>query len=105
MVDSGAAFCAINQKLLDKIFAQVSDFKLPIAPVGKEYIHAPTLQIKSFSAGSMVQSDIMVSVVDFPEGFQLDGLLGMNFLGKYRFTIEPDTATLILRDIPLKKTK
>lgn len=63
------------------------------------------MQIRNFSVGAMVQNNIVVSVVDFPEGFQLDGLLGMSFLGKYRFTIEPDTATLILRNIPLKKTK
>lgn len=51
----------------------------------------------------MIQKKVLVSVVDFPEGFRLDGLLGMNFLGKYRITIETDTATLILREIKKKK--
>ncbi len=27
------------------------------------------------------------------------GLLGMDFLRQYRFTVEPDTATLILRPV------
>jgi len=50
-----------------------------------------------------MQKNILVSIVDFPDRFHLDGLLGMNFLGKYRITIETDTATLILREIKKKK--
>jgi len=33
--------------------------------------------------------------------FGFHGLIGMDFLRQYRFTVEPDTATLILR--PLRK--
>lgn len=53
----------------------------------------------------MSQEDVLVSIVDFRQELKLDGLLGMNFLGKYRFTIEPAAAMLILRDIPPKKNK
>ncbi|KAA0221880.1 hypothetical protein EDS67_27820 [candidate division KSB1 bacterium] len=66
---------------------------------------ASTLRIDDFVVGGKMQKNMLVTIVDLPPGFQLDGLLGMNFLGKYRFTIEPDTATLILRNIPVKKTK
>jgi hypothetical protein len=46
---------------------------------------------------------LLVPVVDFPNSFNLDGVLGMSFLHNYRFTIEPDTSTLVLRDIPVRK--
>jgi predicted aspartyl protease len=103
MVDSGAAYCSINRRLLDKIVAEPANFTLNIAPIGKEPISAPALNVKNFVVGSAVQSNILVAIVDFPKGFHLDGLLGMNFLGKYRFTIESDTATLVLREIKKKK--
>ncbi len=103
MVDSGAAYCAINRKLLDRINAEPADVTLSIASIGKQPISASTLRIENFAVGGMIQKKVLVSVVDFPEGFRLDGLLGMNFLGKYRITIETDTATLILREIKKKK--
>lgn len=105
MVDSGAAYCAINRKKLDTITAEPTAINLAIAPIGKNLVTTPALKIGNFSVGFLSQEDILVSIVDFPEELKLDGLLGMNFLGKYRFTIEPNTATLILHDIPPKKTK
>ena len=103
MVDSGATYCSINQKLLDKIIAEPTDIKLSIAPIGKERLSVATLRIDTFAVGGTIQKNMLVSIVDFPEGFQLDGILGMNFMGKYRITIETDTATLILREIKKKK--
>lgn len=47
--------------------------------------------------------NFLVSIIDFPPDFQIDGVLGMDFMGKYRITIETDTATLVLRGIPKKK--
>jgi hypothetical protein len=50
-----------------------------------------------------MRRNLLISIVDFPMGFQFDGVLGMDFVGKYRITIETDTNTLILREIPKKK--
>lgn len=102
MVDTGAADCAIA---LDQVVAEPTPHKVVIAPIGTELVTASTLRINDFVVGGRMQKNVLVTIVDLPAGFQLDGLIGMNFLGKYRFTIEPDTATLILRDIPIKKTK
>jgi hypothetical protein len=46
---------------------------------------------------------MFVPIVDFPKDIQSDGLLGMDFMGKYRITIETDSARLVLREIPIKK--
>ncbi|MDZ7289887.1 MAG: retroviral-like aspartic protease family protein [candidate division KSB1 bacterium] len=103
MVDSGSAYCAINQKLLDKIVAEPTTEMRSVAPLGKEVIKTPTLLIENFVVGGLREKDFVVSIVDFPAGFQIDGLLGMDFMGKYRITIETDSQTLILREIPKKK--
>ena len=36
-------------------------------------------------------------VLDFPQELKIDGLLGMNVLGRFRLTIEAETGTLVLR--------
>jgi len=103
VVDSGATYCAISRKLLDKFVAEPADLKISIAPVGKEPVFASTLNIENFIVGGIRQKNVLTSIVDFPPNLQIDGLLGMDFMGKYRITIEPDTRTLVLRQIPKKK--
>ncbi len=104
MVDCGAAHCIINRNLLDQIAAEVSDTKLRLAPIGKQTVLASALKIKDFEVGARKQNDVTVGILDFPDELKkLNGLLGMNFLRNYRFTIEPDTATLVLREIPIRK--
>lgn len=104
MVDCGAAHCALNRKKLDLINAEPAGVNITIAPVGKDLLTAPALMVRDFMVGAKRQNDVLLAVLDFPTPLQkLDGLLGMNFLGSYRFTIEPDTSTLVLRDIPVRK--
>jgi len=99
MVDSGAAYCSINQKLLDKIVAESTDVTLSLAPLGKKLVIVPTVKIENFIVGDKVQKNALLAIVDCPDELKIDGILGMNFMGKYRITIETDTATLILREI------
>lgn len=103
LVDSGAAYCAINRKLSDKIVAEPTGKTRPVAPLGKELVNTSVLRIENFVVGGLKENNFEISVVDFPIGFQIDGILGMDFMGKYRITIEADTKTLILREIPKKK--
>jgi predicted aspartyl protease len=103
IVDTGAAYCAIARKALDKIVAEPTSVTRSIAPIGKEVVEAPTLRIDTFLVGGVIQKNMIVPIVDFPKDIQSDGLLGMDFMGKYRITIEPDTQTLVLRQIPKKK--
>lgn len=103
LVDSGAAYCGINRNVLDKIVAEPTSKTRSVAPLGKELISTPTLRIENFVVGGLKENGFEVSVFDFPVGFQIDGVLGMDFMGKYRITIEPDNKTLILREIPKKK--
>ncbi len=104
MVDCGAAHFALNRRKLDVINAEPAGVNITIAPVGKSLITAPALTVRDFMVGAQKQNNILLAALDFPEALsKLDGLLGMNFLHNYRFTIEPDTATLVLREIPVRK--
>lgn len=104
MVDCGAAHCALNRKKLDLVNAEPAGVNITIAPIGKDLVTAPALRVRDFMVGAKKQNNVLLAVLDFPAPLErLDGLLGMNFLGNYRFTIEPDTSTLVLRDKSIRK--
>lgn len=103
LVDCGAAHSAINRRLLDRITAIPSAITVTLAPLGKDTVVASTVKIRRLRVGAKIQNDLLMPIVDFPNSFNLDGVLGMSFLHNYRFTIEPDTSTLVLREIPIRK--
>ncbi|MGH7456700.1 MAG: aspartyl protease family protein, partial [bacterium] len=95
LVDSGAANTAVKRQALDKITAEPTEIKRSIAPVGQKTVTVSTLKVDDLVVGGVVQKNLLVSIIDFPSGFKFDGVLGMDFMGKYRITIETDTAILV----------
>lgn len=80
----------------------ISNFRLHL--LVKEEIITTMLKVEKFVVGDKMQKNVLMSVVDFPKRVDnLDGLLGMDFMGKYRIMIETDKQTLVLREIPKKK--
>ena len=58
---------------------------------------APVIRLESFQVGLQRMRDIEVLVLSFPRDLRIDGLLGVNFLGRFRPTFEFDRSTLVLR--------
>jgi len=52
---------------------------------------------RSFSVGDITFNDMPVGIAEMPETFAADGLLGMDFLGNFRFSIDQDNEVLNLR--------
>jgi len=59
----------------------------------------PEVELTSFRVGTVGMSNFRVLVMSFHPNLGIDGLLGMDFLHRFRFTVEPDTATLVLRSL------
>jgi hypothetical protein len=45
----------------------------------------------------MRRTDLPVAVVDFDLGRQVDGILGMDFLGNYTISIESESGRIFLK--------
>jgi hypothetical protein len=60
-------------------------------------VDCPVYQLDSFQIGFLQRVNMRVTAVPLAAELGFHGLLGMDFLRQYRFTVEPDTATLILR--------
>lgn len=96
LFDPGAAYSTIKPsvaKLLD--LQTVGNRRL--LQGGYYLIDCPVYQLDSFQIGFIRRASVRVLGMPLDAQSGLHGLIGMDFLRQYRFTLEPDTATLILR--------
>lgn len=104
MVDSGASFSSIKKKIARKFSIEIDDSQsIQVVPAIGQTICVPGATIEKLKVGMHTMENLVMTILDFPGQLRFHGLLGMNFLKHFRFTIEPDTATLILRKIPKRK--
>jgi len=96
LFDPGAAYLTINPDVATILDLRVIDNQ-PLLQGAYYPINCPVYQVPAFQIGFIHRTN--VRIVGMPLDPRLDfiGLLGMDFLRQYRFTLEPDTATLILR--------
>jgi predicted aspartyl protease len=100
LFDPGAAYSSISPEIAALLELSVVS-SLRILQGAYHEISCPVYQIDLFQIGFIRRTNMRL--VGMPLDLKLNfiGLLGMDFLRQYRFTVEPDTATLILR--PLRK--
>jgi predicted aspartyl protease len=61
------------------------------------YATVPTGRIARLRLGSADLRNVEVAILDLPVGANVDGLLGVNVLDRFRVTFEFRRATLVLR--------
>jgi clan AA aspartic protease (TIGR02281 family) len=100
LVDTGATFTVITQKLAQEMgLDKVSPLrKIPVVSA-HQVAQVPLMQIDSLQVGDKVVSPLEVLIMSLPVNLQVDGLLGVNFLEKFRVTFEFEQSILILRDL------
>jgi predicted aspartyl protease len=62
-----------------------------------QVVQTPIVRLDSLQVGDKRVNDLEVLIVALPVALRVDGLLGVNFLEKFRVTFEFDQATLVLR--------
>lgn len=99
MVDSGAAYCCITPDL-----ARLLGYDLhrpmarrPIASVQGVEAELPSFRLQSLQVEGVIVQALEALVVTFSPQLWIDGVLGVNFLERFRSTFDFDTAMLILR--------
>lgn len=94
MLDTGATHTVISQRLSGI---------LSLRPLGKSAVQtvggiiAVTIsRLRSLKVGEAEVNDLSVVVHDFARDPRVDGLLGMDFLGRYRFELDAQRQALVL---------
>ena len=95
--DTGAEMTVLSRKTAEGLGLRPG----PQRPVKLQtiaaQIQAPVATLSSLQCGEMRRTDLPVAVVDFDLGRQVDGILGMDFLGNYTIRIESESSRIILR--------
>lgn len=86
--DPGAYRTIINTRLLDSIGYQANSNSKKISTssvIGKEWGY--TLVVRKLSLLSFEFSNIEIACFDLPEKYEIDGLIGLDFLEKFEVTL------------------
>lgn len=98
LIDTGASMTAVSKASFntlnangDAVAQERRVFHTANGPImGTVYV------VPEISLGPHLLEDTQVAVIDFPGDRGIDGLLGMNILGQFRFHIEQESSRLLL---------
>ena len=98
LADTGTALTMLSQRAAEEIGLDLArpERQERIASI-HQLASAPVMHLSSLQVGSQRVTDIEVLVLPLPAELRVDGLLGVNFLARFRPTFEFDQATLVLR--------
>ena len=98
LVDTGATFTVISQKFAHEMKLDITK---PLRQIQIASAHkmdqTPIVKLNSLQVGGKKVNNLEVLIVALPTALRVDGLLGVNFLNKFRVTFEFDKNTLVLR--------
>jgi predicted aspartyl protease len=96
LLDTGAAYSSITPQVAARLRLTIigSQSVLLGGSIGLSY---PEVELTTFRVGTLDVPNFRVLVMSFDPSLGINGILGMDFLHRFRFTVEPDTTTLVLR--------
>ena len=101
IVDTGAQRIIISHDVADTLGLDIAHplrFEA-IVTAERQTAPAPVVRLESVQMGGLRLRDLEASVFDLPSTLRADGLLGLNFLCRFRVTFEFDRSILILRRV------
>ena len=95
--DTGAEMTVLSRKTIEGLGLSLGRQRPVRLQTVAAQIQAPVATLSSLQCGDMRRTDLPVAVVDFDLGRQVDGILGMDFLGNYTIRIESESRRIVLK--------
>ncbi len=99
LVDTGAYRTIISEEMAR--FAGVDQSNIlrmePLVSIERELAPMPIARLERFQVGDTVIADMEVGIRSLPPQVRADGILGLDFLRRFRVTFEFDRGVLVLR--------
>lgn len=97
IIDTGATLTIIRPDALHRAGVGPGQYEATrtLATAGGQ-IKAPVFRVGSLKLGTEMVNDIAVGGIDIPGLVNIDGLLGMDFLNHFRFTIDQEDQVMLL---------
>ncbi len=98
MLDTGASITVIKSRLVRSAGISIDHSHIVTLSTANGRTNAPIANLNEIKLGNQTIAPFTVVVLDLEELAGVDGLLGMDFLGRYRFTIDREHNTLVLNN-------
>jgi len=98
LIDTGASMTAISRDSFNTLNASGDAVEQDrrVFRTANGLVQATVFSIPELSLGPHRLEDTQIAVIDFDNSRGIDGLLGMNILGQFRFQIDQDSSQLLL---------
>jgi len=96
LLDTGASITVIKSDMARTAGININHSKTVVLNTANGPVRAETADVNQLRLGEILASNIKIVVLDLEELSDADGLLGMDFLSRYRFTIDRDRSALLL---------
>lgn len=97
VLDTGASISILRQEFAKAIGLSTEDGEQARFNAVGSQVDVTIVPTRSFSVGDITFNDMPVGIAEMPETFAADGLLGMDFLGNFEFSIDQDNEVLNLK--------
>jgi len=95
--DTGAEMTVLSRRTAESLGLQPGRQRPIRLQTIAAQIQATVATLGSLQCGEMRRTNLPVAVVDFELGRQVDGILGMDFLGSYTIRIESEYSRIVLK--------
>jgi clan AA aspartic protease (TIGR02281 family) len=95
--DTGAEMTVLSRKTAESLGLQPGSRRPVRLQTVAAQVQAPVAVLSSVQCGGMRQTDLPVAVLDIDLGRQVDGILGMDFLGNYTIRIDNEASRIVLK--------
>ena len=95
LLDTGASITSLDARLVRNLGLKSSGSRELLLRTAGGVITAKTIEVDSLNIGGHVVRGLEIATVDLGSGVA-DGLLGMNFLGEFKFVIDQKQRQLLL---------
>jgi len=100
LVDTGASFVTISQATAETLRIYIDDDTPEIAVMtASGWTVVPITVIKRIMVGGAEVRNIEALVMDLPQCSEIDGLLGLTFLNKFKVSVDSNRGKLILTSL------
>jgi len=99
LLDTGATYCALSAIKANQLGVRPrpEDPRVTVT-TGSGVLKAPLVVLPSLVVGGFEERDIETLIIlNHPVPGDLEGILGLSFLNRFRYTIDPEASELILR--------
>ncbi len=98
LIDTGSTYTILSQEMLESIGSSpATATQRQRIITGSGYQIAPVVLLNSFSCFGKFLKDFYILGHTLPFGVYVDGLLGMDFLGKFDMEIRTKSGELVIR--------